>query len=663
MSKSRSAIAGFLAILFFLSVKAPPVAADAGDDAPRPTHPAARVWLPLPLRGAEPAPRPRSSQRVQVTLSAPFSTTSWDERDPQRPRFDLPLLYLHREREGTTAPERTLGIEIVGLAAGAELQVELRSWHVDVSTAQRHAETRRFSLPDRPCTFVEPCTLQWVFEAATMPSDLYTLRIQDANGKRLWSNPQPERTDFVALDTWDVRFGEYVVRTTYATLFPFARGPVDLDNRLTPGGVTDFIEGRFVPLIADTWRTQVHDWGFGEPFHPDWDADRVVEIFMTAHPFALFDGTGTYTVLPVEGQTYPQRRIWWYASNGSFQRYDSLENGCRVIFAHEFFHLMQWNVLLNTAHPTSYWLNVFIEAQGRLAQSVQYPELELHTEHLAMDHSDFVKRSANRFLGERLNVSYQVFEADPTERYDAALYWRFLYEQFGGMEVVRVALQEMADREERDIVAAMGRVMNRTFAQLDGPFQSFEESLVAFARANYALRLDCASQDRVGCGGNYYDPDTMYRDPPLEARINYKGGTRTYDGALPASFGMDFVQVSLDPALRYQPLTVTVKSEGGVARFNVQIWELGPGRPKPRALTPQPEIVPQNTAGAHVYVIPQVDRTAYDTLALIVTRLDPDERLDPAGKYRITLESPAHSDDEKRNPDLVIVPGDGSVPG
>jgi len=604
-----------------------------------------------------------------VALSAPYSTTSWDAREPGQPKFDLPLLYLHHEREVTAIAERTLGIEIVGLAAGAEIQVEVLSWHVDISTAERQAETRRFFLPDHPCTADDPCTVEWVFEARTMPSDLYTLRVKDAGGKLLWSNPHPERPDFVTLDTWNVEIGEYVVRTYYATLFPFARGAEDVDNRLAPGAVTDFIERQFVPLIVDTWHTQVHDWGFGEPIHPDWDADQVVEIVITAYPFALFDGTGTYTVVvDAQGQPYPERRIWWYANNGSFQRYDSLENGCRVILAHEFFHLMQWNVLLNTGRPTSYWLNVFLEAQGRLVQSVQYPELELHTGHLVKDHSNFVKRSANRFLGDRLNVSYRVFEAERIERYDAALYWRFLYEQFGGMEVVRAALQEMAERDEPDIVAAVGSVMDRAFQRLDGPFQSFEESLIAFAWANYALRLEngrCASDDRAVCGGTYYDPDGMYQDPPLEARLSYKGGTRTYDGAIPASFGMDFVQVSLDPALHSQPLTVTLQSEGSIARFSVQIWELSPGRPKPRALTPHPEIVPRNKGGAHVYVIPQVDRTACDTLALIITRLDPDETVDPAGNYRITLTSPAHGGDDKgdQDPLLDTVPGDGSVPG
>ncbi len=59
---------------------------------------------------------------------------------------------------------------------------------------------------------------------------------------------------------------------------------------------------------------------------------------------------------------------------------------------------------------------------------------------------------------------------------------------------------------------------------------------------------------------------------------------------------------------------------------------------KPRAITLQPETVPQNRDGAHVYVIPGVDVSAYDRLALIITRLDPDEAID-SGAYFIVLSS------------------------
>ena len=108
---------------------------------------------------------------------------------------------------------------------------------------------------------------------------------------------------------------------------------------------------------------------------------------------------------------------------------------------------------------------------------------------------------------------------------------------------------------------------------------------------------------------------------------------------------MDFVDVVLDPAADGQPLTIEFyPAPGAGAQFNVQVWNLGPGGSKPRAVTPQPESVPQNRGSAHVYVIPHLDRTTTNRLALIITRLDPDETTDPAGNYRITLDSAADTD-------------------
>jgi hypothetical protein len=266
--------------------------------------------------------------------------------------------------------------------------------------------------------------------------------------------------------------------------------------------------------------------------------------------------------------------------------------------------------------------------------------MEIGGEHVISKRSEY-GGAANHFLTRRLNSSYRDLEADRTNVYDAALYWRFLYEQYKGMGVVRAALEEMACHFAPDIVSSMATVMDNALARVDGPFHTFEGSLTAFARANYALRLEngrCAAAPPADCGGFYYDPNRTYVDPPLEVKLNYYGAQLTYVGAIPTSFGMDFIEVGLDPAVHNRPLMVKIQGEGAVARFNVQIWQLASGAERPWAVTPQPENVPQNMDGAHTYLIPHLDTTAYDRLALIITRLDSHESADPAGNYRITLE-------------------------
>jgi hypothetical protein len=576
-----------------------------------------------------------------VTLSAPHTTTSWDDREPGRTKFDLPLLYLHREREATAAAERTLDISIVGPAARSEIQTEALSRHVDIFTGEPYTATQRFLLPDHPCTSETPCTVRWTFDPGSTYSDFYDLRVKDAAGNLLWEKRSPDRPDFVLLDTWDVGLGQYTVRVYYAALFPFAKATNRLVNKLPPSAVADFIEFQFVPIIIDTWHTQFQVWGFGDAIHPDWDLDKVVEIFVTDSPFALFDGIGTYhSSTYKDGRRYPQRRLWWRATNNSFQVYDSLEEAYRAVLAHELFHLAQWNVVLSAGCSANRWLNLFIEAQGKFAPSVMYPEMELGHQRLDGLDSEY-GGAANRFLALGLNSSFKQLEAEKIDKYDFALYWRFLYEQSNGMGIIRAALEEMACHSDADIVRGIKPVMDRAFQRSDGPFRTFEESLIAFARANFALRLEngrCRAADPADCGEFYFDPNHTYVDPPLEAELAYNGASLTYNGAIPSSFGMDFIEVKLDPTLHNQPLKIKLQGEGAVARYNVQVWQLASGATRPWAVTPQPETVPQDGDGAHVYTVPHLDTAGYQRLALIITRLDADETADPAGSYRIVLE-------------------------
>ncbi len=630
MHTSRSTIRALLAIMLCLSI---PV-----NDAASGARSQRLESSPDTLATSHQAQR----SAIEVTLSAPQTTTSWDSRDSNRKEFVLPLLYLHRERDAAVQADRTLVVNVSGPVGGSEIEVEAISYHVDVSTGERHRAAMRFPLPQRPCTQEKPCAVPWAFDARTMLSDFYTLYVKDSTGRLLWTNPQPDRPDFAILDTWDLSLLDYTVRIFYATLFPFARGQEDLHNRLVPEAVSHFVEHQFVPIIRETWHTEFHSWGFG-PIQPAWDGDHVVEIFVTAPPFALFGGTGTYTTSVYEdGSSYPERRLWWFSSNNSFGAYDSLENGVRIVFSHEFFHLVQWNVVLSTGCSTGRWTNVFIEAQGKLASSVQYPELELSRRHIIGRHAGF-HAAARRFLELGLNTSYAVLEAEETNLYDAALYWRFLYEQFGGMGVIRTALEEMACRGGPDIVTSMDEVMDSALARLDGPLQTFEESLIAFAQANYALRLEngrCDAADLAECGGRYYDPQSLYTDhPSLEAEVYHSGHISTYSGTIRSSYGMDFLEVRLAQSLDGTPLRITLQSEG--AKFSVQLWKLRDGEARPHAVTQHPEPFVGALDNLDSYDIPSLDIAQYDRLALILTRLDSGERANPGGSYLLTLDSSA----------------------
>ncbi len=588
------------------------------------------------------AARKNISEGPEVNLFTGQNTISWDARDPFRTRFELPVLYLRQERNDTAELERTLTLSLTGFKGGEEIAFEIMSQHIDISTGIQHTQARQVTLPDRECTPDDPCVLRWTIDPQTTPGDFYTLRVLDSMGRVLWQNPYGDRPDFVMLDRWDVGLDDYTVRIIYATLFPFARGQNDLDKRLAPGAVADFIEQQFVPIIIDTWETQFITWGLGNPIHPEWDADTIMDIIITDGPFALWDNIGTVSqFIGADNQPTKECRIWWSSSNNSFQAYRTLEDGVKAVYAHEFFHLVQRNVLLFTEHPDQRWMKVFIEAQGKFAPSVQYPEMELRRygvqPHLSSEYLD----SANRFLAQRLNTSYAVMEADPINKFDAALYWRFLYEQYGDMRFIETALVAMTSGYDDDIVSALEAVMNQTFAQTDSPFASFDDSLIAFARANYALRMHdgrCKEEDFTQCGGRYYDPSSMYVAPALEAELDYDGTRLSYEGAVPASFGMDFIEINLDGDEMRQSIQITLEGMREVSQFSVQVWPIAKAIPFDYVLTDNPVDMVRDEHGVYSYVMDNLDVVTGLKLALIITRLDTAESSDSSGLYTVIVD-------------------------
>jgi len=586
-----------------------------------------------------------------VRLSAAASTTSWDSRLGDPKSFELPLLTLHEQQQATLADKRTLTLQISGLAAGTQVELLAVSWHNNPTTGEHHRMSEFLSLPERDCSIHDPCTLHWTWDAGAALSDFYRIVLRDEDGGVLWQNPDPERPDLVAVDTWQVDIDDYAVRISYAVLFPFSRGEQDVEHQLAPTDVHAFIGEQFVPIVVDTWQTQIGEWGFG-PIHSDWDADGIVEIFFACPPFALADGIGTYTVSTyADDRPYPERRIWLRTDEELLGRYDSLESGFKVLFSHEFFHTVQWNVRLSGAAPANRWPNVIVEAQAIAAVTVQYPEIELAPDHLATSASQY-GLAARRFLEQRMDASFADLEADETHRYDAALYWRFLYEQFGGMDVFRAALQEMTRRPTDTSTAALDRVMDAALARLEGPFETFEQSLVAFAQANYALRLEngrCTEEDLAACTGGYHDPHRMYTIPGREASIRYQGMAASYEGTISAGYGSHLVEIHLDQTLDGQALTIECLSED--TSLSLQVWKLrtdplGARNPAQGltgvfAQTPVSVRVEGDCRSGCRYEIADLDLESYDRLAVILVRLDANQDESGSGAYRLTVEPEA----------------------
>jgi hypothetical protein len=403
-------------------------------------------------------------------------------------------------------------------------------------------------------------------------------------------------------------------------------------------------------------------WGF--PWCDAWTSFRTGRD-VERLSLALADGrTWFHGSAPSKG--HAGMSITVTGGNNTF--YDTLTDGLMSTVYHELFHNLQRNINLDSGGDGDvdgegdvWWF--FSEGTAVLAASVGQPA----TQFAQTSEEQAYMFNANRFLGiggfpGDLNASYGSIYP-----YRAAIYWRFLYEQCGGMaqgvedpaagmQVIKQVLRVLYSGEvvdigsSTDLVGAVPEVMDRALAGSACPFKTYEESLIAFARAIYALRLEggrCTAPGvPEGCG--LYDPNHLYCDPPANTLTHF-GADRQCSGEVKSSFGMDFVDVILDPAADGQPLTLEIQgAPGSDAEFNVQLWRLmdrGEGT-RPRRVPGQmvPEILTTtNVDGYLFHDIPAIDTTAYNRLGLIITRVDAKESVDPTGAYTIALHANAGS--------------------
>jgi len=216
------------------------------------------------------------------------------------------------------------------------------------------------------------------------------------------------------------------------------------------------------------------------------------------------------------------------------------------------------------------------------------------------------------------------------------------------MCIFRSALEELARRPAAETAASLDGIMDAALHRVGGPFETYEDSLAVFARANAALLVEegrCTAPGQAACGDRYYDPQRMYTVPAWEEMLYYQGSMLHYVGSVPASYGTDLIQVSLDADLEGASLAIDFQSAG--ARFHVEVWKLhmddaGPSDPRRgltglHAVTPRPEVLTGDCDTEYTYTIPRVDPAQADRLALIVVRLDPDEDREPLGTYQLTV--------------------------
>lgn len=630
-----------------------------------------------------------SSPELLVDLSAATGKTIRFKADeeveaeikPEQKDDQIPHIVLNRNGVPTPGFERTITISVDNFAvpeSGVYVQLVIETQHGDPDL-ERKNRTRIRVLKES--TFIpydvlvqkgpnvhfritfDPI-LKLPNQTIKTPTDYYRYRIvvSDAQGKQI-----ARHTDdyaFLLENQWRVPLPDVLEDTPgaapddllvyYYDMVPFQTDSRDPDTQIPRQEVGRYIQTELIPQMVKAFETQSNLWDL--PWYQEWSNHRLDE-----DPKTLSVALGGYQTwyhgkAPSLGHAMISIRV-----DGSFGEYSSLTDGIMSVFHHELFHNQQRNISFHfgskgiIAGREEAW-ELFSEGTAVLASSIGQPGVQF----AAMAQARSYIRRANAFIGldgamgSGLNKSYKDMP------YQTALYWRFLYENCGGitsggedpsagMKVIRRTLETLFKGElvqisdSTDVASAFPRIMDHVLQFTPScTFHSYEESLVHFARAIYLLRLTdgrCpGSLEFPNCG--LMDPHRLYHSPPAETLLVTEKTATEISGSIPSSYGIDLIEVALSTSMRGKNLEIFFADPSHSSpEFHVEVWKTRTMQDEKGAQPTQiiGHIPLTAEDGRLVLQLENIGLTTFDGLGLIITRIDPYEDTETTGAYSIQL--------------------------
>ena len=653
MSRSRALTVGLAAVALLIGTRR--YFASAATPSPEDTR-------PIALRAASGATIEFQTQNGQTVGHIP----------PQVK--EIPYLVLFRNGAPTDALERTLTLTLTELdvpAGGITLTLTLQTEHTDPDEGDDAGrirvwqETRHLAnaAPTAQAGIGTTFMLTFGPETATdrgpipTPTDYLRYRVTLSDGNPATEDlifgedyallleaqavvplpPVQEASEGAAPDSLIVTFTDMV---------PFRHTTPTGPQQLRRAEVSRYVYEELAPRMVEAFRLETDDWGF--PWHESWTSYRPEDGERLG--VALGDGeTWFHGFMPQDAHAGITLNV---SGDLAGTHYATLTDRLISCFYHELFHNIQRDLIFHYGghgDPAGFegvW-HFFYEGTAAVAASVGSPQTEVNGQ-AGVGH---YLLNANRSLGESTSAGQLNIPVAEAGLYASALYWRFLVEQCGGMDVIREALialysGDIVDiRTSTGITGALPQVLDQAVSRARCPFETHTASLEAFARAVYALRLQggrCGSIGQAG-GCGLYDPAGLYSQPPV-ARVTFTGMPLTYGAAaqpapagIPNSFGIDFVEIDLDQSADGLPLTIEVAGEPGApSRFSVQVWALavdgGAARPRAEPIMLAPEVEGRLTAS-----FGSLDWRAMQRVAVLIVRVDGQETSDSVGTYTLVV--------------------------
>jgi hypothetical protein len=450
-----------------------------------------------------------------------------DRVPPQK--LNLPHLVLYRNGELTNPDERTVIVEVSGIEVpppGITVTLALETLHEDPD--QGGIDRSRISVlreskwipnsetithTDITVTFVHEFSARVVSGAVSVPTptDYFRYDIFVTDNDHPITNPVHTFSDdfgFLMENQWIASLPEVQEEAEgaapdelvvyYCDMFPFQDDTLDRSTWVLRESVQGYVESTLGPAMVEAYRIQSDEWGF--TWNQVWTSYRSGED-VERLSVALTDGrTWFHGMAPSIGHAGISLKVkaGQYLTRAN---YDNLTDKLMSVFQHELFHNLQRNIELHNGGngdldgKDGTW-KYFSEGTAVLASSVGKAGLSFS------HHSGAVKTTFNVDTFRVADI--QKHQAE-TNHDHAALYWRFLYEQCGGMKngvedtgagmsIIKRILDVLYSKEivdihtSSDLAAGMPAVMDQALKDSTCPFNTYEESLLAFTQAINALQ-------------------------------------------------------------------------------------------------------------------------------------------------------------------------------
>jgi hypothetical protein len=594
---------------------------------------------------------------------------------PQEKAQKIPYLVLNRNGVPTPNFERTLHISLDNLqipSSGLYASLEIETQHSDPDVSDKNTQKirvwneKRFVSPSSDSQTHPLIDFTLIFQRMfddqgkkiRTPTDYYSCRLTlwDSKGRLLRTIEQPYA--FLLENQWRVPLPKVLEATPGAAprelvlyfydMIPFQSSFRDPETHIPRQDVERYIQTVLIPEMVNAYQVQTNVWNL--PWYEEWKNFRSEENPKILSVALDEYGTWFHGAAPSLGHAMISIRV-----DGSFGEYASLTDGIMSVFHHELFHNQQRNISAhfgsqgNISGKDGAW-ELFSEGTAVLASLVSQPDVQMAASTMPRS---YLKR-ADAFIGSDgvfsggLNMSYTEIP------YHTALYWRYLYEQCGGikngqedpaagMQIIRQVLETLYSGQIVDINSSTAVIPDfpkildvALYKTPSCSFHSYEQSLVHFTRAIYQLRRPggrcTGTVPSAECG--FFDPNELYSVPDQESYTITMDGRTNINGSIRSSFGLDLLELTSGPGLEGKFLKIVFKSVSGPDfTYNVELWA-NQGK---AAGASGPIASKQSGLGTAVITIEKLDMQNPSNLDLVITRTDTNENVHQPGQYTIQV--------------------------